>query len=92
MVAHRLLLSMVGQLLMVGGQPLRQACSGSKTAHFEHRKEQVTLAVVDPRVVQLVDQVLHRDVARVKPMHQLVSLWSRQELCVQGHTGQVLHL
>ena len=92
MVAHRLLLSMVGQLLVVGGKPLWQACSRSKTAHFEHGEEQVTLAVVDPGVVQLVDQVLHRDVARVESVHQLVSLWSRQELCVQGHTGQVLHL
>ena len=55
MVAHRLLLTMVGQLLVVGGKPLWQACSRSKTAHFEHGEEQVTLAVVHPRVVQLVD-------------------------------------
>ena len=92
MVAHRLLLSMVGQLLVVGGKPLWQACSRSKTAHFEHGEEQVTLAVVHPGVVQLVDQVLHRDVARVESMHQLVGLWSRQKLCVQGYAGQVFHL
>ena len=92
MVAHRLLLSMVGLLVVVWGKPLWQACSRSKTAHFEHGEEQVALAVVHPGVVQLVDQVLHRDVARVESVHQLVSLWSRQELRVQGHAGQVLHL
>ena len=73
-------LPMVWQPLlpMVGRKPLRQACSRSKTAHFEYREEQVTLTVVHPGVVQLVDQVLHCDVARVESMHKLVRLWSRQ--------------
>lgn len=79
-------------LPMVGGKPLRQACSWSKAAHFEYREEQVTLTVVHPRVTQLVDQMLHCDVARVESMHKLVSLRSRQKLCVQGHACQVLHL
>ena len=82
MVAHcLLLLSMVGHwlpLLVVGSKSLRQACARSKTAHFEHREEQVALTVVHPGVVQLVDQVLHCDVARVESMHKLVRLWSRQ--------------
>ena len=69
-------------LLMVGRKSLRQSCSGSKAAHFEHREKQVALAVVDPRVVQLVDEVLHRDVAGVEPVHKLVGLWSRQKLGV----------
>ena len=100
MVAHcclllSMLLPMVCQLLpllMVGRKPLRQSCSGSKAAHFEHREKQVALAVVDPRVVQLVDKVLHRDIAGVESMHELVGLRSRQKLRVQGHASQVLHL
>ena len=91
-----LLPPMVCQLLpllpMIGRNPLRQSCSRSEATHFEHREEQVALAVVHPGVVQLMDEVLHRDVAGVESMHQLVRLWSRQKLRVQGHAGQVLHL